>query len=577
MTHFVENGKKLHVETLMIHDVEDIGRAFSRFRGVMFLRLPVPRTPIDNGSLMRLQQYVSVAAKQMHEESTLVIFGDIQDLVDAHFARPLTKLHYRLLIAVHSVHSQDLWRMPSSLPHRHLGLAVYTKYEGPLHHTTTRIVYAICPACGRTTKDYGGKRHIFHENGTMISDVWTDISISDTNIQPVIDRIADLFGIDSYTGLRVCDLRDVLQRNFPAKSRQAKSSMVPNKTKAFLQLSNDDCYQAMKELDDASVDFVFADPPYNLGKDYHGYIDSRTDYLAWCMRWIGQASRLLKPGRTFALLNMPLWAIRHFSQLETELQFQNWIVWDAMSIPVRHIMPAHYAILCFSKGQPRPLPGLEDSDDAFVPFANVSSEIVLSSLADSFCLRSSCVRKRNRNGLTDRVPLTDVWTDIHRLRHNSRRVDHPSQLPPALLYRLIALFTRPNEVVLDPFNGAGTTTLAAHQLGRDYIGIELSSQYHAIALARHKEIEQGIDPFRIETRPLTSKNSYVPRVTKRNYQVSKKTLQLDVVRVAHILDRAPTRADIEQYGNYPIQFYDEYFLSWSEASAAVRMLTFNSK
>src|SRR5947209_4223263 len=84
--------------------------------------------------------------------------------------------------------------------------------------------------------------------------------------------------------------------------------------------------------------------------------------------------------------------------------------------------------------------------------------------------RACCVAARGARGEDAAGPLTDLWGDVHRLKHNSRRVNHPCQLPPLLMRRLIALFTVPGELVLDPFNGAGTTTLAATQLGRRYLG-----------------------------------------------------------------------------------------------------------
>jgi site-specific DNA-methyltransferase (adenine-specific) len=138
------------------------------------------------------------------------------------------------------------------------------------------------------------------------------------------------------------------------------------------------------------------------------------------------------------------------------------------------------------------------------------------------------------------------------------------------MYRLISVFTRPDEIVLDCFNGSGTTTLAAHQLNRRYIGIEKSPVYFAMAAKRHEEIEHGLDPFRKEERQLTAKNSPVERLPKRKYAVPKKTLQLEAKRVAHLLGRLPTRDDMIEYSKYPIQYYDEYFISWGEVRAAAR-------
>jgi site-specific DNA-methyltransferase (adenine-specific) len=139
-----------------------------------------------------------------------------------------------------------------------------------------------------------------------------------------------------------------------------------------------------------------------------------------------------------------------------------------------------------------------------------------------------------------------------------------------LLYRLISIYTNPGEVVLDCFNGAGTTTLAAHQLGRRYIGIEKSLEYCELAKERHNEIVQNLDPFRKAERILTAKNSPVPRLPKQKYEVSKKTLQLEVKRIAQQLGRLPTRDEVSQYSKYPIKYYDEYFISWGEVCAAAR-------
>lgn len=223
-------------------------------------------------------------------------------------------------------------------------------------------------------------------------------------------------------------------------------------------------------------------------------------------------------------------------------------------------MPAHYTILCFSKGEPRPLPAyLNQRDDSF-----------LKPLAENFCLRTQCLLHRRKKGIQDRGVLTDLWYDIHRLKHNSRRVDHPCQLPPTLMHRLIAAFTYPEEVVLDCFNGVGTTTLAAQQLGRRFIGIEISEKYHKIALQRHQTLSEGGDPFAKQREVPKAKNSPVPRLPKQKYVVSKKALQLDVKRIAQSLGRLPTRQEVAQMSRYPIDLYDQYFFSWGEVCAAAR-------
>lgn len=138
------------------------------------------------------------------------------------------------------------------------------------------------------------------------------------------------------------------------------------------------------------------------------------------------------------------------------------------------------------------------------------------------------------------------------------------------MYRLISVFTKPEEAILDCFNGAGTTTLTAHQLGRSYIGIDSSAKYCALTEERHREIRDGLDPFRKEERVLTSKNSPVPRLKKQVYKVPKKTLQLEVRRVTKQIGHIPSRDELIKHGKYSIEYYDKYFVSWGEVTAAAR-------
>ena len=81
---------------------------------------------------------------------------------------------------------------------------------------------------------------------------------------------------------------------------------------------------------------------------------------------------------------------------------------------------------------------------------------------------------------------------------------------------------------------------------------------------RHGEILHGLDPFRKEERVLTSKNSPVPRLAKQLYKVPKKTLQLEVKRVSEQIGHIPSRDELIAHGQYAIEYYDEYFVSWGK-------------
>jgi len=613
MAHLSENSHPLAVKYISVRSSEALLNAVQGFTDVCMVVLPPCADPNDyRYSLRGVGTIIAKVADSLGPEATLITVGEVIDLVHVQSALP-PSVRYQHWIVVKRTSPRVVDKR--SLPHYHFGALIHTKYQRSLRHTKTRIQYTYCPVCNRTTKDYGGKKHTYHYYGTLMSDIWRDIACDlEGDIYPIVNRFQDLFGLDPYEELLVLDCRQMKLERAPLKTclnpdwserfkrvRENRpiysvetsrvlqtgflhlldSRLTDNETVVedgilpkdlVNRVLQGDCLEWLSKIPDNTIDFVFTDPPYNLGKKYVGYNDDLeiSEYFNWCDAWIAELARVLKPGRTLALLNIPLWAVRHFLFMETMLQFQNWIVWDALAFPVRLIMPAHYTILTFTKGPPRELPGLiGEAGQTDVPGTPAAFR-PLEPLAEGYCLRSRCVRRRRLENINDRGPLTDLWWDIHRLKHNSRRVDHPTQLPPHLMYRLISIFTKPGEVVLDCFNGAGTTTLAAHQLGRRYIGIEISQKYCELARSRHEEILNGLNPFRKAERVLTAKNSPVPRLPKRRYEVPKKVLQLEVKRVAQMLGHLPSREELAQYGKYPIRYYDEYFVSWGEVCAAAR-------
>jgi DNA modification methylase len=512
----------------------------------------------------KIVQDINLFIGKIYDKSTIAI------LTSPYFASillsNLENVHYKLWIAVKL--EAPIKSLNSTFDIHHSALIVLTKYAGSLLHTKTRIAYTYCPSCNRTTKDYGGKKHLYHEYGTLMSDVWRDITVDiDHNPKNIINRLKDLFGIEQYEYLRVHDLRN----KYPANSKkgQAYKHDYSNIKKsreliANSKLINGDCIEELKKVPSDSIDFCFADPPYNLSKKYESWNDTKDikDYFEWCDEWLKELARVLKPGRTLALLNIPQWCVRHFKYLNTILDFQDWIVWEALSVPVRMIMPSHYSVLCFSKGRPKmnDLKNINWKDKKFI-----------NTIKENYCSRIDCLRKRQFHKIEDKQIVTDLWWDIHRIKHNSRRVDHPTQLPPAFMYRLISLFTKESEVVLDPFNGSGTTSLTSAQLNRKYIGIELSEYYYKITLKRHKELEFGEDPFRkLENNIPKAKNSTVQRLEKQKYEVSKKVLQLEVRRIAKELKHMPTKDEVYKMSKYPSEYFEKYFINWGEVTAAAR-------
>ena len=467
-------------------------------------------------------------------------------------------LKFRLWIAIRR---ETPIERAGNLPDDHAALLIFTKDEKPFRHAKLQIEYTICPACNKTTKDYGGKKHLYSPYGTLMSDVWRDIKLGNC-YNPILDRLADLFGIEPYKELLNYDISG----NIVWRGNEEQLTEWPRiNNNLESALINDDCIEALEDLPESSIDFAFADPPYNINKKYDTWDDEIEieEYFSWCDQWISSIYRVLKPGAVLCIINIPLWVARHFLHAKTQYQFLDYICWEGLSLPVRNIMPAHYGLLSISKGPANPIVH-HDQEISPATLENASM-----TLKEWYCVRQSCVKKRNTPTLSARQPITNIWWDIHRLKHNSRRVDHPCQLPPDLMKRLIHTYTNEGDIVLDPFNGAGTTSLVADLMNRRYIGIELSEKYHDITEARHQEIREGIDPFRKAERKMSAKNSRVARRKKQKYVVSKKVLQLDVKRIAEKLGKKPTKEQVRELSDYPFEHFEDYFIDWGEVCGAV--------
>jgi len=534
---------------------------------VWFIKLPFYETeyviPQKTDIINNLNNFI----KNSNQNATIAILSS--PVFAGHFLSDLTPHgHLKLWIGIKLKNPIEL---NTGLNQHHAALIIITRYSKTLQHVKTKIGYTFCPVCEKTTKDYGGKKHLYSDYGTLMSDVWRDIELDYNNsTEPIINRLQDLFGIKPYKSLKCIDLT---LKYVPLKESILQQEKITHTLNTFIydgssesRIIHGDCLEVLREIPSDSVDFCFADPPYNVNKKYESWddaIDIR-EYFNWCDKWIYELARIIKPGKTVAILNIPQWAVRHFKYIKDILMFQDWILWEGLSLPVRMIMPAHYSIICFSKGIPRQLPGMEGN------FHTKLESKSLESLKEFFCNRSSCITQRKKKGILDKTTISNLWWDIHRLKHNSKRVDHPTQLPPAIMHRLIALFTNEGELVLDPFNGSGTTTLCAAQLNRQYFGIELSDKYYNLSLSRHNELNAGIDPFRKQDVTPIAKNSYVKRLQKQKYAVDKKTLQLEVKQISIKLHRIPDRDDVIAHSIYPIEYFDNYFINWAEVTAAAR-------
>ncbi len=256
----------------------------------------------------------------------------------------------------------------------------------------------------------------------------------------------------------------------------AKPVEQPRKRPHLDTIIRGDCIAELDKLPAASVDLIFADPPYNLQlegtltrpdqsrvdavDDAWDQFDSFAAYDAFTRAWLLACRRVLKPEGT-------LWVIGSYHNIfrvGTVLQdlgywILNDIVWRKMN-PMpnfrgRRFTNAHETLIWAARGAPAK--GYTFNYDALKVFN------------DDLQMRSDW--------------LLPLCTGGERLKTDGRKV-HATQKPEALLYRVLLSSSKPGDVVLDPFFGTGTTGAVAKQLGRHFVGIEREATYVEAATAR---------------------------------------------------------------------------------------------
>lgn len=245
-----------------------------------------------------------------------------------------------------------------------------------------------------------------------------------------------------------------------------------------------DCVAEMARLQPASIDLVFADPPYNLqlGGDLHrpdgsevdavtaawDRFDSFAAYDAFTRAWLSEVRRVLKPDGA-------LWVIGSYHNifrvgaLLQDLGF--WMLNDIVWLKAN------------------PMPNFRGTR-----FANAHETLI-------WAARDKAGRPtfnyQAMKALNEGVQMRSDWwlpicTGAERVKVDGVKA-HPTQKPEALLARVLLATTRPGDLVLDPFAGTGTTGAVARRLGRRFLGIERDPGYAALAEARIARVEPLAD------------------------------------------------------------------------------------
>jgi len=274
------------------------------------------------------------------------------------------------------------------------------------------------------------------------------------------------------------------------KARQAgKGAREVRELLPLGQIIPGDCIEAMRSLPSASVDLVFADPPYNLqlGGDLNrpdgSHVDAVTNdwdkfdsfaaYDRFTREWLAEARRVLKPTGS-------LWVIGSYHNIfRVGAILQDMGFWILNDIVWR---------------KANPMPNFKGTR-----FTNAHETLIWASMGEK---ARYTFNYRAMKTLNDELQMRSDWvlpicSGQERLKKGGAKV-HPTQKPESLLYRVMLATSNKGDVILDPFFGTGTTGAVAKRLGREWIGCERESAYREAALERI-ELALPLDESAVQT------------------------------------------------------------------------------
>lgn len=229
------------------------------------------------------------------------------------------------------------------------------------------------------------------------------------------------------------------------------------------------------EIDDSSIDLIFADPPYNIGKNFNGRKDkwgSLEDYLEWSYRWLDLCIRKLSPSGSFYVMtatqNMPFFDI----YLRERLTILSRIVWDydSSGVQAKKYFGSLYEPILFC---------VKDKNNY-----TFNSDDILVEARTGAVRKLIDYRKTEPTVYNSKKVPGNVWY-IPRVRYRMPEYEkHPTQKPEALLGRIIKASSNEGDTILDPFAGTFTTCAVAKRLNRKSIGIDIEEEYVKIGLRR---------------------------------------------------------------------------------------------
>jgi len=319
----------------------------------------------------------------------------------------------------------------------------------------------------------------------------------DRNDPDLAKRLPEIIARLRPAQLRVCEaavqmdfwlntaVNDTCQRVAPICVNQSLSISFRNE---YGTLYLGDSLTWLKGLPTASVDLIFADPPYSIGKAEWDLFYSHEEYLLWCEAWIGECSRILTTKGTCYICG--------FSEILSDVKYRTqhffngcrWIVWHYRNKANLGMDwgRSHESLLHFRKARKTAL----NVDDIRIPYSAHTLKYPVHPQADSSAYgkgmsNSSITQWRPNEKGAKPKDVFDIPTTCNGM---GEKTPHPTQKPEELVRKLILASSHEGDLVLDPFSGSGTTAVVAQQLHRRWLACDRNMEYNQWAIQRLKHV-----------------------------------------------------------------------------------------
>ena len=274
--------------------------------------------------------------------------------------------------------------------------------------------------------------------------------------------------------------KSIKKINPPSKEENMYSSLF-NKEFEHTEKNNQlailgDSIAVLKSMKSKSVDLIFADEPYNLGKDFGKGCDSwssKDEYINWNKQWISEAMRVLKENGSMYIMT----ATQYMPYIDIFMQ-ENYhvlsrIVWtyDSSGVQSKKMYGSLY----------EPILMVTHSKKSKITFnyEDIMVEAKTGAKRKLIDYRKNPPRPYN----SKKVP-GNVWA-FPRVRFKMDEYEnHPTQKPEKLLSRIVKASSNEGDIVLDPFGGSFTTGAVAKKLNRKSISIDIEPEFYKIGLRR---------------------------------------------------------------------------------------------